>query len=402
MELNFDCLLLIFETLPLIELLTMVETNNSLFPLIETAFRSRISKKVLILRNPIDEHPKYADLNVEEFDDRIEIGHILTIHRILRNFGNLITNLKILKPFKLSDSEAKKIYRNINIHCADTLTHFHLKDQYHDVFAEFKRPFNAMETLYLEGYFTKVENANATFNMIFPSLRRLILESVNIHLINVSDQKMSQLEHFETENFGSFKTSSIKQLIENNPQIRSLSLKAVRPNLLQFVAEKLPRLQNLTLDYYVEDSEHIDGSGLNFRHLKRLEMRGSNMPSNITFGELEELTVYVTKQKITNLIDLIMDYRVSLRKLWLVVYLTNQEVLQIANANLKLIELRFTCENDVEVQSIVKLIEVSTELRRLDIHFFWGILMQSTFEELEKRFAYKWTITKNEHFIALR
>lgn len=131
------------------------------------------------------------------------------------------------------------------------------------------------------------------------------------------------------------------------------------------------------------------------------------IPSNIIFKDLEELEAYATRQDSTRLLAIVLKYKMTLKKLRLTVYLRNEEILQLANADLNVIEMSIVYEKITDVECVIKLIEHSKQLKRLKLNldlnalYFDTNFKQNVFETLQKRLSNEWTLLATKNFILL-
>lgn len=409
---NFDCQLIIFEFLPVYDLLLFAEINKKLKLLVERELKRRFLKKMLIFRAPYDSHElKDARASLKESYDLIQITRLPTIYMILRDFGHTIANLKILHFLATPEHEDQSIYQSINLYGSESLSQFHITNNGNDIFARVTKPFKTVERLSLHGRFKNVNNSEFGFEELFPWLRQLDLESVNIHELDISERKMAHLEYLTADIWNSNTSPAIKRLITNNPQIRSLTLLSVTPGLLQFVSERLPHLQYLEIGYFSEENVDVTNFRLDFKELKSFILCGTSsvytIPSNIIFRDIEELEANAIGRDSARLIEISLKYKKNLEKLRLIVALNNEEILQLANAELNVVEMAFTCGKNCDKENVVKLIESCKQLKQFRLHIdphinHYENFSQMAFEALQTLLSDEWIITKTENCIHLK
>lgn len=393
MHLNEDCQMVICDFLDIFHLLPLAKVNKNLLAIVEDVLKRRFIKKSLIFRSPYNDYShKFAREYVNEFVNYIEIQHLPTVHTITQTFGHLIRKLMIAHEYKLPDNQSTPIYQAINMYCAETLQKFHIVIKNGDIFTKFKQPFKSVEQITLNGKFVNLDTPKLTFSVMFPTLKRLNLASAKIQHINSFNQSLPHLEELTTDTMGNM-TSLTRILIKDNHQIRRLSLFCAQPELLAIVADNLLNLEHLTLEYYHEYS--VDGNfsfNFKFQHVKSFRLLGNTMPTNITFGGLEELEIVIQSQQNAKWIDMVVRHKSTLRKLDFITHLNGSEIMQLANAHLNIVKLRFIHSYATPIEHLIDLANSCKQLKRLELYVSSDELRESTFDALKNYLRRRWTI----------
>lgn len=231
-----------------------VAYKNRLIP-VQDAVRRKLSSKTLVFRSPYNSNNRlYSESNVDEFDDRIEIRNEKMILDILREFSPLISKLHILHEREIYPDITRNIFRMINAHCAESLHEIQIYETY-DIFWEFKKPFLNVERVSIGGKFHQLTSSILRFVDIFPAMRELILNTIevkNSEWLNCNYPMMEKLTVKLYDNRGywgnwrPFNETCLKQLIRSNTQIHHLRVENSTPQLLKFIGDELPHLQNFT------------------------------------------------------------------------------------------------------------------------------------------------------------
>lgn len=402
-DLNWDVHHLIARHLTTYELLSLSEVHKSLHFVIGDVLRQRFTAKVIILSCPFySREPKHREFYQNEHQDATTFSHLPMIFRVLKHFGPLISRLNFFH--ECETNATKEIYRLIYSQCAEGLTEFASTSKLNDHFDEFKTPLKNVRQISLEGDFRQLNNSNIKFSDLFPSLTRLIVDpyrSSNVHSIGISDEIMPNLWHLSADCAIDHALPSIKKILSNHPQIRSLYLKHANADLVQFAAEKLPQLEDVELRLYSE--ENSDGFQFNFERLKRFILNGFTMsfPANFTFGNLEEFQMNAMGSDGATVVNLALQSKESLKKLRLNVHLNSFR--ELINANLDLVELEFSCGQHLNVNHVIEFIQKSDNLQSVEILFDGDIQPRKSpaFELFQKYLANEWDISKIDYFINL-
>lgn len=276
----YDCQLSICEELDLPKLLTLTETSKQFIPIVENILRRRFLKKsvtiVGLYPNGENISPKFY---TRETVNDIRIQHFETATKLLKQFGNLIKNLRIEHYF-MPTNELKLIYQLVNLHCSQTLTELYMDNDVEDVLAEFTVPFKHVQSVTLAGIFKRLNNAKLVFGKMFPQLRRLTLKTGSVLDRSWVDQTFQHLEHLHVnvwtygEVVGCFSESVLERLFSTNPHIKSLELGNATPKVLKMLLEKLTKLEKLDLFSFAESESIVENPDFHFENLKRFTVNG--------------------------------------------------------------------------------------------------------------------------------
>lgn len=139
----------------------------------------------------------------------------------------------------------------------------------------------------------------------------------------------------------------------------------------------------------------IDKFSYSFDSLKKFNT-GSyifHFPSKIHFGQLEDLTIFTSVENNQKFIKLILDNKDTLKRVNMITYLNNEDILQLINDSLRLTYMQFSCEKTVSIESIYQLIENSEHLMEFNINFASTELQKTASGLLSERFGREWEIT---------
>lgn len=399
MDLNEDCQMTIFENLSVFDLISLAQVNNRLDSAAEAVIKQKLKQKQLSLHGPYatNEQNSYNGIN-DEFSDRIDIGFMPIILQFLKRFGHLVYDMQIYLRDTSTKFEAQQLYQHINSYCSSTLIKLYIRNLKDDsIFDEFKSSFKNTEEIKLWGEFDHLNNLN--FTKVFPVTVKLQLSTQIFNHVQLIEH-MPHLKHYTFVNWYEQATDSIKQFIRNNRQLESLEMTGISPKLLQFIADQLLHLKNLTLSSY--DNVNYD-LNIHFEHVHRFKVTTYPLPKNISFGQvLEEFECVVFHDYSDRLVQLIHSHQNTLKILRLMINVENFDILQFVDMNLKEIELNRSKES--EINSVIKLIERSKCLERFDLkinsmdysekkNFF-----NFAFGLLQNKLANDWAIHKTDGF----
>lgn len=398
MDLNSDCQYLILEQLSMIDLYSVTKTCKYYESLGGTILQRKLAKKMVIFTQ-LNPYVTFDSI-FKETDENVKIESVSAAKKLLKQFGRHIRNLKlqhVSPPGPLDRGPLEEVYKLIQDYCSETLTQFNYGWNTDNFFKYVKIPFKNVETVSLEDYVINLSNNQLMFQQIFPSIRNLHLNLVRMQNVSAITTHFPNLVHLNI-NIGSF-NGYINEpiaidLIRKNPQIRSLNLKNVNSNLLQIVSENLVNLEQLTLSFYIEQDPNVR---IYFEHVKSFRMDiniHQSIPSSITFGENLKEFESNAHPKDHKYINFVKNYK-HLKKIRIngVETLNNYDIKQLAAANLNVVDMFLTCDISVEEEVLVKLIENSHQLERLQLSMtVKNAFIESAISMLQSRLQNEWIL----------
>lgn len=365
---NEDCLLLILENLQTIDLLAFARTSKYSSILSSYFLRRKFAAKKLLLSTPFNNQTQ--DLEVIETDVCIKTQHFETIVHILKYFNHSISNLQLnFVPSDLRINGDDDQLSFISSFCADTLTQIDVHDFNHkNIFGDIKTPFKNVKSVSLHGGDLDMNNSALDFAELFPTMERLELLFVSIGTSDKFICKFDCLKHFGTdiERFESDGRTVLKKLLKKNSQIESLMLSHTIRSTLKFVADNLPHLNHLELQNFIE-LEPNTHEAIHFKQLTSLQItRSRNCPLlNVSIAHLldfendcsdpGDLMLFIERNR--NLQRVVLNGQC----------LDNASVLRMTADTFLLLELSIFYANDVECDTIVRLVESKQKLQRLNL-----------------------------------
>lgn len=374
-DLNWDCQLLIVKELDLISLISLAETNNHFYILVAEILRLKFSKKLIVFSFPYINDK--ITLHIHEEGDYIKIQNWRDALKVLKLYGHLIRNLKIHHNM-LPTNKAKSIYTFVNMYCSETLKQLNLINSCENFFHEFSRPFQRVENVSLHGKFDKLSNSKFNFSEMFPAMQRLSLEMIKVEDIGWIDQQFAHLIHLNVFIWGRNQThecfleSMTVTLIRRNPQIRSLLLRNPTPKLLSFIANELHSLDSLELHSFDETNYRSDKITFNSVRVFKVQHGFQSAPKSIAFNKIESFITDGFPRKCSKWIEFVKKNQ-CLKTLRVIQrHLDNEDVSQLAVANLNLTELSAGFDQNVKNETIVQLIENSKYLEKIELIKYVG------------------------------
>lgn len=347
---------LIFDKLSVADLIFLGQINDDFWNLVEGELRIRFSKKLVKLHGlPYN----FIGESVIESEEQILIRDAQNATFILEKLGTSIQSLWITTS--LISHEPEVIFALIEKHCSETLIQLELFNLLHNFFQNLSTPFKNVITVNLKGIIGALGNDQFTFSTLFPAMRFLELDKVEVDDHTKFALELPNLRHLSVYNdFNSV------HVIRKNPQIRSIFLYSADSAYLEFVANNLLGLEELTLYNYHQQNDR--NYNFRFDNVKFFECALCYAwPKNIRLSNLELLHVLTNSQDI-NYIDFIEESS-TLREL----QITGDGILdanvltRIIIAKLNITEMNLVLQWYPEAELIIQLVENYKQLNKLDL-----------------------------------
>lgn len=389
-DLCVECHLLIIEKLDLPELINVAATNRYFRTLSFDVFSRKYAKLSIVFRRSVL-------ANVENFQigpsKEVRIEDYNLMFKILNNFGNLMVTLKI-EYLNFGSKRISVLNHYINNRCSDSIIHLELRNYpYNNVLDVIQMPFKNAESVSFG--FERITNSVMTLDEMFPKMRRLDLNNVRIVDASFIERRFNQLEDFSL----SFVTSEgldqegIKNVIKANPQIRSLQLAHSSENLLKFISENLPQLEELQLSL-IKWNTNMEGDMIHFKKVKKFLVRTTkNSPRKLIFDNLQELVLDCSDQISIEWMNFVVNNR-NLTKIETLYGSLNDWQLNMFGENLtNLKEATIICGSNVQIETISKFIKNNLKLEILKLSRSiiprFGQLRENS---LRRKFEGEWNI----------
>lgn len=420
LNLNEDVQRLIFKGLGFRDLLSMSQTNQYLRALAGAEVKRKFSEKTILVYDP---HANKAPNDFYCGGQNILIQNVNTLKNVLQRFGTLLPRLKLeytYNPCSLFDvnmnaKDTDKLYRSvnaaINLYCAESLVDLQISSIYDNIFEEMEKPFTQVESVTLKGNFKKLSNSHLTFDELFPALRRLSLQYVEIHNKTLVEINFPNLEYlsagiFDYDDPHRLTTTDMEKILRKNPQIRRLKLQRSNQYLLRIVSELLPNLEKLEIEDHNNNTpnEPQDENKISFENLKVLTLFSifSKLPKNVSFEHLEELHTEVFPGCMSWGRNLLIKCS-HLKKLYLEKGCVESEMLKtLIPVEAKLNEISFRFCGNVGVTDIIQFVRDNHQINKMNFEMF-DIMnsLKSVTHALRKDFNHGWIITEGNYRISI-
>jgi len=395
MDLNIDCQLLVLEQMDFISLLPLAETNLQYKSLV-SLFLERIFRRNVVNIELTNLEEDLVIIN--PYIHSIKIENTTFAKQLLNNFGHLIQNLEINRVYPYEDESYRSIYKLVNLHCSKTLKKITSKNSLDNILEEFTNQFEKVEEVFIDN----ISKTGRRLNEIFPSVRRLHFSTYEISNTDSINVKYMNLEHLNIHinEYVELTNKFAAELIRKNSHIRSLALESASVELIKNAADLLPQLERLELVCGQNKFNHNNES-ISFPNVKIFKEGNSKFVSNyyflnLKFGNVEELYTDDLAENMFNETGFFASNK-KLQKLQLEpkyggIYLDSDAFKQLARANTTLRQIFINRAVNVEVETILQLIENNKQLEKLQITFYTKNGRESTLKILERKLSYRWSL----------
>jgi len=255
-----------------------------------------------------------------------------------------------------------QIYQTIVKYCSNSLISIRFNRPIDQIC---KSKFEKVEALTISNGELKSSECQR-LNQTFPNLKQLNLYYNEVIDINAMNIKFPFLERvvvaflLTDDNI----ECAMEKLFVENSQVKSIVLEFVKMEFLKTVSKQLPNLNHLELHWpkvYL-----YTGSQIDFDNVLTLRVICNEYSSweILHFERLEELDITLSDSECFNLIL----QNNNLTKLKVQNDLKQSEVMQLQNQFRNLEELSLGCESDVETDTLINLIELNKNLKKIQLN----------------------------------
>lgn len=220
--------------------------------------------------------------------------------KMFKHFGHLIKKLKFtVQKGAVWDLQREMIGKLITKYSRESLKEITFENNVEDMLQHIKKPLINVEHVKVVWGFTSDNHEILGPNQLFPNLRRLTLNFLsNIHFAYF-DQHMPHVEAVAMiRTFKYVDSSRFANLIEKNPQIKSIELRDPDTEFIRAVHNNLLKLETLKLFDFRWNYEEIrfeNVTTFSIDHKPSEEFNTS--PANISFPRLQTLHIARNKRR---------------------------------------------------------------------------------------------------------
>lgn len=383
--------LLVLDSLNLSTILSFHVHDDYYSQIAEDVFKRKYSHKIIKIVDPVliglDEIP--------EEDDTVHIKQFGEILRVLKIFGHLITRLWIeYNQYRAFGVDMAPIVKYVNLYCANTLIEFNvvMNSDYTEFFDEMTKSFEHVEQLSISGRFNKLTSSTLSFVEMFPSVRSLSLDYVQVLDKNGLDLKFLNLTHLNVEIDNSrFTSEDIENILRANPKIQRLELGRGDLAILKVASEVLHDLESLELmNFFGGHYSDDDNERIVFENVKYFSVDG-NIPEIVDFKNLTEF--YLTSFLLSDgeWIDFVAQNTNLLKLSVNKCQINNSQLQRLTEMELNLVKISLFLNFSVEDKTIASFVRKSGHMKK--INFNKPFALKSAAELLRNEFGNEWNVT---------
>lgn len=269
-ELDECNLMAVLDWLDFDELLNLAEANHHFHQIIADRYiigKYKLHEKQLLFTGSSD-----ASANITIYPNKLSIHNHLIGMQLLRNFGNLIANIRIDRLY-FNNIAAKTLAEDINEFCSKTLKTLHIIDSDGLIISRFWRPFESLENVIISDLHMEDE---LRLDEIFPNLRSLDfilheskpMSSIERHYPHLKYLRcrIGRMDDIDSQYF--------ENLLRLNRRLRSVYLERVgNIHLLNSVNTILPDLTSLGLSIHPSDELIPADQFIHFENVRNFTLR---------------------------------------------------------------------------------------------------------------------------------
>lgn len=269
-------------------------------------FRQNSNYKTISIVAPLSRELNLPNLEINEFRivDHIHIRHLETLRRVMKAFGNLVLNIKVMQ-YTYFDHDFYAYADLIVEHTSNTLEHLqlHIDDKAKNFFDRIHKPFQKLKSLYLKGSFKTLNSPSHSFAELFPMVNQLQLVHADVVDGNSIENKMENLKKlsliFSSASAGQRIKENYKKFVKKNQNVRALQLTRCEHKFVEFIADNLCQLDEIEIvwsHFNNPDKENNNLTDIYFDNVKKLTIKNTrpdraNPPEKTHFTNAIELVV---------------------------------------------------------------------------------------------------------------
>lgn len=230
-----------------------------------------------------------------------------------------------------------------------------------------------------------MDTEDVRFDEIFPSVRRLKLDSMVSTDPSFLEHNFTYLEHLELNMLRIRDNSKLARMLELNSHIRSISIYQCSLNLLAMINEKLTRLESPEVSH-VDVFSIYRGEDIHFKHLKRFTLKyGVEVNERIPLM-MTNLEEFKYPGSIDRWFEIIMQNK-HMKKLT-IDNLNNVQLMRIVNELEELEEITMSYQSENSANDVVRFIETGKHLKKIVFHE-----VNFDIEQITQQIGLEWKIT---------
>lgn len=325
----------------------------------------------------------------------INIFNIDCVLQVLKQFGHLITKLKIYYE-RISVRNCVKINKILSEYSFNSLEAITLNDIDADKLVGLTGPFEKVEIVNFRRPYMTTQVMN--MSQVFPMARAIHSTSLLLQYPIVIEEN---LPYLEDTNIGSLLAEStrVERQLQLNPQLRNLSVQDCNWTGLKMIRRNFPQLEHLSL-FKLYGSSDIRNDVIHFENLKSFAISTfPELPDDlesvpIVFDNLEEIKSHGTIDK---WIDIIVQNK-QLRKITFgeISYEQFQRIIQ----ELLLLEelwMVYRVDSMDDVNNIVRCIENGKKLKKISLWYLDDLFAVAIRDQLSS----EWSMSTNVRAITI-
>lgn len=323
-NINDNCLEHIFKYLDLQSLINIAETNKSLKPSADLAFKRNFGKMTLsrfsydsIRRNWIDK----ISISIFFSEKMIQIYDFPTYLKCVRYFGHLFT--KLIIDYDIGPCRAM-VDQYFHDYCVDFVTEVEFNWMLKGEMKICQKPFVNVKTVQFSDF--HLDHKMSNFNEMFPNMKRL--EFTRMNTIMVPKCIENHFPHLESltiigfdqhQDFEFFRLENLAEALRLNPTLRELRIDGdmLDEKFLESVSENLQLVNDLSIRCNQQKFFNVRDGEIRFANVNKLKLvidstRTQQPPIPkiaLTFDRLDELSVQLRNHQLNdNFLDFIRKH----------------------------------------------------------------------------------------------
>lgn len=371
----------------ILDLIAAAEKSETCSNVAVDVFQKHFAENVFV----IDKNPSVysSSYNLESSSIEETIPDLRAASALITHFGHSIKKLDILFNGREQSCEQRQLTEILNIlkaidsHCRESLVELELNYggcNVNNVFNQIQGPYQHVEILSCNLYDMNQKTSDRDFqlNAVFPNIRQLQIYFRHLKEPSFVGCAFPKLEKLDISNGLSNGSSQpvLIELLRNNPQITSLSVRDPTGQALRTINKYLTHLEELNIDMKFQAKFNFgktdENEEIRFSTVKRLRINRDEcrLPSGISFDEtvLREIALICHSGSYTDeYLDFLFKYS-KIQKLETGLDLRAAILMKLAGKFPELSHAVIGLHEDVSADDITEFIKNTPKLQKLEFY----------------------------------
>lgn len=360
----------------------MAQTSVHFSVLANDVFRRQYGSQTLLICDPFDEE---YDSSVNVKPPNLNVNNFNMLTDILRIFGAEIHKIDLIHHH-IELNRRYEIHNLIAQYCSMSLTTLRIHNGPNMVMPGFQTPLKGVQHVLFYGTLGIIGKTNLKLNQMFPSVRELSLQSVDVMFPTKFKINFPQLKRVNLSPNSNI-SAVVKNLFEMNQQIEIVSFSELNSSHYLKLVSNLPNVRELSAIVFAKNDEDVDDE-IRFETLNKFGINLGEFDyfDSVTFDQVEELELVCTS-----------NAAIKYKQFTEAPGLYDARILKMAQKAPKLKVISIVSLSEMLLETIERIIVEHGDLHK--IHLVMS--SETLFNEIKRKFETDWHIVRDNSTLSM-